>query len=146
MSDFGKKNLTEDKDLVYSSAEVGKFINNYETDFKLITQLSSNECFEKGVNAGVLLNAVFDDNTKLPITQIYNATTNEKAKAEEHYIDAYYKEYSKPKVVMECSLIDGSNIDFRHKFYSETLKKHFTIQSISRNIVNNSAQIVMKEI
>jgi len=31
MSDFGKKNLTEDKDLVYSSAEVGKFINNYDT-------------------------------------------------------------------------------------------------------------------
>ena len=145
VSDFGKKNLTEDKDLVYSSAEVGKFINNYEADFKLVTQLSSNECFVKGVNAGVLLNAVFDDNTKLPITSIYNATTNEVAKAEEHYIDAYYKEYSKPKVVMECSLID-SGIDFRHKFYSETLKKHFTIQSVSRNIVNNSANVVMKEI
>jgi len=145
VSDFGKKNLTEDKDLVYSSAEVGKFINNYEADFKLVTQLSSNECFAKGVNAGVLLNAVFDDNTKLPITSIYNATTNEVAKAEEHYIDAYYKEYSKPKVVMECSFID-SDIDFKNKYYSETLKKHFTIQSISRNIVNNSAQIVMKEI
>ena len=124
---------------------MGKFINNYETDFKLVTQLSSNECFVKGVNAGVLLNAVFDDNTKLPITQIYNATTNEVAKAEEHYIDAYYKEYSKPKVIMECSLID-SGIDFRHKFYSETLKKHFTIQSVSRNIVNNSVNVVMKEI
>lgn len=146
VSDFGRKNLTEDKDLVYSSAEVGKFINNYETDFKLVTQLSSNDCFSMGVNAGVLLNAVFDNNTKLPITSIYNATTNEVAKAEEHYIDQYYKEYSKPKVIMECSLIDGSNIDFRHKFYSETLKKHFTIQSISRNVVNNSAQIVMKEI
>ncbi|WP_455060104.1 hypothetical protein [Prevotella pallens] len=146
VSDFGKKNLTEDKDLVYSSAEVGKFINNYETDFKLVTQLSSNECFVKGVNAGVLLNAVFDDNTKLPITQLYNATTNEVAKAEEHYIDAYYKEYSKPKVVMECSFIDGSNIDFKNKYYSETLKKHFTILSISRNIVNNSVNVVMKEI
>lgn len=145
VSDFGKKNLTEDKDLVYSSAEVGKFINNYETDFKLVTQLSSNECFVKGVNAGVLLNAVFDDNTKLPITSIYNATTNEVAKAEEHYIDAYYKEYSKPKVVMECSFID-SDIDFKNKYYSETLKKHFTILSISRNIVNNSVNVVMKEI
>lgn len=137
--------MTEDKDLVYSSAEVGKFINNYETDFKLVTQLSSNECFRMGVKAGVLLNAVFDDNTKLPIIQIYNATTNEKAKAEEHYIDAYYKEYSKPKVIMECSLID-SGIDFRHKFYSETLKKHFIVQSVSRNIVNNSVNVVMKEI
>lgn len=146
VSDFGKKNLTEDKDLVYSSVEVGKFINNYEADFKLVTQLSSNECFAKGVNAGVLLNAVFDDNTKLPITSIYNATTNEVAKAEEHYIDAYYKEYSKPKVVMECSFIDGSDIDFKNKYYSETLKKHFTILSISRNIVNNSANVVMKEI
>ena len=145
VSDFGKKNLTEDKDLVYSSAEVGKFINNYETDFKLVTQLSSNDCFRMGVNAGVLLNAVFDDNTKLPITQIYNATTNEKAKAEEHYIDQYYKEYSKPKVIMECSLIDD-NIDFRHTYYSETLKKHFIVQSVSRNVVNKSAQIVMKEI
>ena len=145
VSDFGKKNLTEDKDLVYSSAEVGKFINNYETDFKLVTQLSSNDCFRMGVNAGVLLNAVFNDNTKLPIKQLYNATTNEIAKAEEHYIDQYYKEYSKPKVIMECSLVDN-NIDFRHKYYSETLKKHFIVQSISRNIVNNSAQIVMKEI
>ena len=145
VSDFGKKNLTEDKDLVYSSAEVGKFINNYETDFKLVTQLSSNDCFRMGVNAGVLLNAVFDNNTKLPITSIYNATTNEVAKAEEHYIDQYYKEYSKPKVIMECSLIDN-DIDFRNKFYSETLKKHFIVQSISRNVVNKSAQIVMKEI
>ena len=146
VSDFGKKNLPEDKDLIYSSAEVGSYINNYETDFKLVTQLSSNECFVKGVNAGVLLNAVFNDNTKLPITQLYNATTNEVAKAEEHYIDAYYKEYRQPKVVMECSFVDGSNIDFKNKYYSETLKKHFTIQSISRNIVNNSANVVMKEV
>lgn len=145
VSDFGKKNLTEDKDLIYSSAEVGSYINNYEADFKLVTQLSSNECFVKGVNAGVLLNAVFDDNTKLPITQLYNATTNEVAKAEALYIDQYYKEYRQPKVVMECSFID-SNIDFRHKFYSETLKKHFTILSVSRNIVNNSANVVMKEV
>ena len=82
---------------------------------------------------------------KLPITSIYNATTNEIAKAEEHYIDQYYKEYSKPKVIMECSLVDN-DIDFRNKFYSETLKKHFIVQSVSRNVVNKSAQIVMKEI
>ena len=56
------------------------------------------------------LNTIGNTNNQTPLESIYNATTNETAKPEEHYIDQYYNEYSKPKLIMETDLHDTNDI------------------------------------
>lgn len=137
----------EDNDLIYMSNETDKFVNKKDdTEFKFITQLSSVECVQKGIKNSVNLNAVINTNTRTPLESIYNATTNETAKSEEHYINQYYLAYSKPKIIMETDLHDTDDISIQNIFHSDVLKRNFFVQSISRDLREASAHIKLKEI
>lgn len=155
ISDFEAKVYTDgagitnndDNDLIYMSNENNKYYNKKDDiTFKFITQLTSKECNEKGISPSVCLNSVIDMNNNLPINSIYNATTDEQAKAEEHYVDQYYTEYSKPKIIMETTLHDNKDIDFRNIFISTALAKNFYVQSISQDIRQATATITLKEL
>ena len=111
-----------------------------------MTQLTSKESAEKGVSPSVYLNSVLDMSTSIPITSLYNATTNETAKAEEHYVDQYYREYSAPKILMETTLHDNANINFRNIFQSGALNKTMYVQSINHNLREATATITLKEL
>ena len=111
-----------------------------------MTQLTSKESAEKGVSPSVYLNSVLDMSTSIPITSLYNATTNETAKAEEHYVDQYYREYSAPKILMETTLHDNANINFRNIFLSGALNKTMYVQSINHNLREATATITLKEL
>lgn len=146
-TDNGKNEIYEDKELIYSSDESQKSINKHdETEFKFVTQLSSNEYLDKGVKAGVLLNAVYNTTNNLPLDNIYNATTNETAKAEEHYINNYFLEYSTPRLIYNTEFQDTGDIDFLNKFYSSTTKRHYIIQSMTKDVGNNTIGLTLKEI
>lgn len=137
----------EDNDLIYMSNETDKFVNKKDdTEFKFITQLSSVECVQKGIKNSVNLNAVINTNTRTPLESIYNATTNETAKPEEHYINQYYLAYSKPKIIMETDLHDTDDISIQNIFHSDVLKRNFFVQSISRDLREASVHIKLKEI
>lgn len=146
-SDQGLNENDEDNDLIYMSNETDKFVNKKDdTEFKFITQLSSAECVQKGIKNTVNLNAVINTNTRTPLESIYNATTNETAKPEEHYINQYYLAYSKPKIIMETDLHDTDDISIQNIFHSDVLKRNFFVQSISRDLREASAHIKLKEI
>ena len=149
-SDAGGNSITEDNDLIYLSNENHTFINKKEDiEFKFITQLTSEECAEKGIKATVNLNAVLvvgNDGDTTPLTQMYNKITSEYSKPEENYVDAYYREYSEPKILLETDLKDDSTIDFRHAYHSVPLSKNFYIQSLGRNLKLDSAHIVFKQV
>jgi hypothetical protein len=50
----GQDEISEDKDLVYVSDEVNNYISKADDiSFKYITQLSAEECYEKGVTPSV---------------------------------------------------------------------------------------------
>ena len=93
-----------DGDLIYMSNESDNFINTNEINFSFMTQLSSAECMEKGINQSVNMNAVIETNENLPLVGLYNHSTSETAKAEEHYINQYYLEYSQPKMILETTI------------------------------------------
>lgn len=129
------------------SNETDKFINKKDDiEFKFITQLSSVECTQKGIKNSVNLNTVINTNTQTPLESIYNATTNETAKPEEHYIDQYYNEYSKPKLIMETDLHDTNDISIQNIFHSNVLKRNFFIQSINKDLKEASTHIKLKEV
>ena len=146
-SDNGGYEVTNEQDLIYLSDETDRFINKKEDiTFKYITQLSGAEAYEKGLSSGVNINAVIDMTTSLPLTAIYNATTQEIAKPEEHYVDAYYTEYCTPKILMETQLHRASNINIFNKYHSSPLNKNFFVQSINMDVRMNNSTLTLKEI
>ena len=146
-SDQAGNDSNEDNDLIYMSNETDKFVNEKDdTEFKFITQLSSAECVQKGIKNSINLNAVINTNTRTPLESIYNATTNETAKPEEHYINQYYLAYSKPKLIMETDLHDTDDISIQNIFHSDVLKRNFFVQSISKDLKEASAHIKLKEV
>ena len=146
-TDGGGITVTNDKDLIYLSNENDRYYSKKDDiTFKFMTQLTSKESAEKGVSPSVYLNSVLDMSTSIPITSLYNATTNETAKAEEHYVDQYYREYSAPKILMETTLHDNANINFRNIFQSGALNKTMYVQSINHNLREATATITLKEL
>ena len=146
VSDNGKQESMGDNDLIYSSAAQTKYINKHDgTEFKFITQLSSSEAVEKGIKNEVYLNSVFNTTTSLPVRSIYNKVLDETGKAEEHYVSQYYSFMSRPRLKVEVTMND-IGIDFTSTYQSKTLGKKFLVQSVSRDIRNNTARITLIEI
>jgi len=145
--DNGQNAVNEQNDLIYMSDETDQFVNKKDDiEFKFITQLSSQECLEKGIENTININAVIDARTNTPLTSIYNANTQETAKAEEHYVDNYYREYCTPRIQMSATVHNSNDIKFNNTFHSIPLNKNFFVQAISENIRNNTSTIKIKEI
>ena len=137
----------KEKDLIYMSAEKETYINKKDDiEFKFITQPTTDECLQKGITPSINLNAVVDNSKDIPLGKIYNAITKETAKAEEHYIDQYYKEYSVPRILLETTLQGGNDISFKNIYKSNTLNKTFYPQSISMGLKYNEAEMTLKEL
>lgn len=141
----GNDQLNADNDLIYLSTENEQFINKKDDiEFKLITQLSSEECLSKGIKNTVNLNSVINNNTNLPLTTLYNSLTGETAKAEEHYINEAYNEYSRPKIMMEATL-KSKVCDLLNIYNSKVLRKNFYPIKINQNLKDNTATITLRE-
>lgn len=145
-TDNAGNDVLQPKDLIYMSDETQQFINkNDSTTFNFITQLSGDECLEKGIKSGINVNAVIDMNNDTPISSIYNATTNETAKAEEHYVNNYYLEYSQPRIIMEATM-HTSDMNWRNTYTSNVLHRNFFIEKQSDNLRLSKSTITFKEI
>lgn len=132
-----------DSELIYMSAETDNYINKKDVDFHFITQLTSAECVEKGLSSSINLNSVIHN--KLPISNLYNANSNETAKAEEHFINQYYLAYSTPKIELETT-IHNNNLKFNDIYRWNVLNKSFFIENITTDLRLNTATIKYKEI
>lgn len=131
-----------DTEFTYMSDENFDFTNKREEDFKLVTQLSSEEAVEKGVTTSAAINAVVDSATNIPILgYTYN---NEFAKAEEHYINYYWNEYHIPKIILEADLKVYNNFNMLYSW--ATLDKTFFVMGKEIDLRMNNAKLKLKEI
>ena len=145
-TDNAGNEILQPKDLIYMSDETDQFVNkNDSTTFKFITQPTAEECIEKKLQSGININAVVDMTNDVPVLNIYNAVTQETAKAEEHWVDAYYREYSVPRIVMEATM-HTSDINWRNTYTSNALHRDFFIQKQSDNLKMATSEITFKEI
>ena len=141
----GNEQLNADNDLIYLSTENEQFINKKDDiEFKFITQLSNEECLEKGIKNTVNLNSIIDNRTNLPLTVLYNSLTADTAKPEEHFINSVYNEYSRPKIVMESTL-KNDVCNWLYIYNSKVLRKNFYPIKINQNLKDNTATITMRE-
>ncbi len=143
----GKIHYGEDKDIIYQSAEVDKYMNiKDDITFKFITQLTSDEAFQMGVSPSVNINSVVNLTNSLPLTKIYNNITKENDKSEKHYINEYWKEYNQPKLLFETSFLNDNKVDFRNIYNYTILGKSFIPINMEFNCKDDSVKLKLKEI
>lgn len=148
-NDNGLINNTEDKDLVYMSAENDDFTNKKDDiEFKIYSALTQQERVEFNINDVISSAVPLDETSHTPITAVYNRRKGEKIKPEIDYIDSYYREYSAPRVVLQQSLVDDESIVSPFNIYKHPAlpdKKMF-VQAVDHDVLEGEATLMIKEI
>ena len=141
-------NGNDDNDIIYMSDTKETFVNKKDDlEFKINSALTATECAKLGVSNTVKLSTPLNISTGDGVLEVYDRNGNVKAKPEQIYVDSYYTEYHKPRIVMEQKLRDIDNVVslFNH-YRHEALNKEFFVQGIGRNLIEGRADLTLKEI
>ena len=141
-------NGNDDNDIIYMSDTKETFVNKKDDlEFKINSALTATECAQLGVSNTVKLSTPLNISTGDGVLEVYDRNGNVKAKPEQIYVDSYYTEYHKPRIVMGQKLRDIDNVVslFNH-YRHEALGKEFFVQGIGRNLIEGRADLTLKEI
>lgn len=141
-------NGNDDNDIIYMSDTKETFVNKKDDlEFKINSALTATECAQLGVSNTVKLSTPLNISTGDGVLGVYDRNGNVKAKPEQIYVNSYYTEYHKPRIVMEQKLRDIDNVVslFNH-YRHEALNKEFFVQGIGRNLIEGRADLTLKEI
>lgn len=148
-SDNGLINNLGDNDIVYMSDTRENFVNRKDDiEFEINSALTNAECKELGVTDTVKLSTPLDLTTGTGLLSIYDHTKQQQAKPEQLYVDSYYTEYHKPRILMTQKLEDRMGIADIFNLYVHPAmpNKIFYVQGISRNLIEGYAELVIKEV
>lgn len=146
VSDAGKNVKYNNDDIVYRSDEQHKYVNSKDDiEFRFTTALTGEEAAQMHVNYGSFKSNVINSDGDA-ILSILNNVTNEIDKPEKHYVDAYYREYSSPKMIVETTLHDNNDLKRFNKFNIHYLNKTFHLIKSERNVINATTKLTIKEI
>lgn len=141
-------NGNDDNDIIYMSDTKETFVNKKDDlEFKINSALTATECAQLGVSNTVKLSTPLNISTGDGVLEVYDRNGNVKAKPEQIYVNSYYTEYHKPRIVMAQKLRDIDNVVslFNH-YRHEALNKEFFVQGIGRNLIEGRADLTLKEI
>ena len=147
-SDNGlSNNGSGDSDIVYMSDTRESFVNKKDDiEFKINSALTANECAKLGVRNTVKLSTPLNMATGEGVLRLYDRNRGVTAKPEQMYVDSYYREYHKPRVVMEQGIADADDGGYLFAHYRhEALGKEFFVQGMGRNLIEGSVQLKLKE-
>ncbi|MQO09268.1 hypothetical protein F7D57_05910 [Prevotella copri] len=141
-------NGNDDNDIIYMSDTKETFVNKKDDlEFKINSALTATECAQLGVSNTVKLSTPLNISTGDGVLEVYDRNGNVKAKPEQIYVDSYYTEYHKPRIVMAQKLRDIDNaVSLFNHYRHEALNKEFFVQGIGRNLIEGRADLTLKEI
>lgn len=148
-SDNGMINNLEDNDLIYMSDTKEKFVNpKDDITFRICSALTREERQELGISESVRLSTPLNSETGSGLLSIYDRNSGEQAKPEQLYVDSYYREYHKPRILMEQKLEERSGDVGLFNLYRHPAMpgKTFFVQGLSRNLMEGYAQMTLKEV
>lgn len=148
-SDNGLVNNTGDNDLMYMSDTKESFVNvKDDIEMKINSALTAAECQALDVTDSVKMSTPVNTLTGEGLLTIYDHNRGESAKAEQLYVDSYYKEWHAPRVVMTQKLTDtdGGIVSLFAHYRHPMMGKTFFVQGISRNLTEGYAEMTLKEI
>lgn len=149
ISDNGKIGaVSDEKDIVYKSDTGESFVNRKDNlEFRITTALTSKECKALGVNNAVKLSSPQNEKDKNALVSIYDRNQNLADKPEKLYVDAYWKEWHEPRVVMTQDVIEPKKgLSFASIFSVPVIGKRFYVQGIDRNLAEGTAVVTMREL
>lgn len=148
-SDNGLTDTPADSDLVYMSDTSEDFVNIKDgIEFDIVSALNADERRQLGVSDAASLSTPLDTTTGLGLLTVYDHNKGEQAKPEQLYVDSYYTECHKPRIIMTQKIEDtataaGRFNRFRHPAMPDRL---FYVQGISRNLIEGYAELTIKEV
>ncbi|MCM1517537.1 MAG: hypothetical protein NC117_02725 [Pseudoflavonifractor sp.] len=148
-SDNGGVDNLLDNDVVYVSDTREGFVNERDdVTFRINSGLTTDERREMGVSDSVKLSVPVDTATGLPVMSIYDKASGEQVKPEQLYIDRYWREYHRPRLLMEQTLEDtGGNADPWATYTHPAMQgKDFMVLGITRDLSDGTARMTLKEI
>ncbi len=146
-SDNGGVNNTGDNDIVYMSDTRENFVNKKDDlEFKITSALTLEECTELGVTNTINESTPVNPSTKEGILSIYDYTKSAQVKPEKSYVDSYYNEYHAPRILLRQGVFDTEKVGIFTHYTHPALSKTFFVQGISRNLMEGSAYLMLKEI
>ena len=134
-------------DIVYMSRTSHKFYNKKDDlEMKIHSGFTSDEISRYGLSGKIMYTTVCGKDG-LAITSIANKASGVSAKAEKLYVDAYYKELSKPRVILTQNLqCTDMNVTQTSRWTHPALAgKTFYVRDIGYNLMEGSAQAKMEE-
>lgn len=146
-TDNGGNEVNTDNDLIYVSDEV--FSNIKKKDditFKINTALRTDEAYELGIINTVNLSSVVSSLNNSQLMDLTNTVTSDTAKAEQLYCDAYFREYSQPKLILETDIHNTNKVSNWNRYTVNYFNKTFFPIGINYNLMNNSVHLTLKEI
>lgn len=148
-SDNGLINSNGDNDIIYMSDTRETFVNRKDDiEFEINSALTLAECQQLGVSDAVKLSTPLDLSTGYGLLSIYDRGKNQQGKPEQLYVDSYYSEYHKPRILMNQKLDDRDGIVSLFNLYRHPAMtgKLFYVQGISRNLIEGYAELTIKEV
>ena len=117
---------------------------------KINTLLTSEEAYQLGVKNTVNLSSAIDMTTNLPLYGIskngVSESTDANHKPEKFYVDAYYNEYNKPKVILNTQF---NNLGIFNRFsifvFNYFNGKAFYPINASYNLMDDTVDLKLKE-
>ena len=148
VSDGGKLDNRGGNDLIYLSTQQTNYINKRDDiEFKLNTQLTSQECADLGIDNTINLSSVVQFNTGDYVGKLDNILTRESGKAEELYVDQNYKDHCSPKMLVQTTLSDDAVTDYFGTYdFSYLPNKMFYPVKINKNLLLNESTITFREV
>lgn len=147
-SDNGLVNNTGGNDIIYMSDTHETFVNRKDgIEFEINSALTLAECQQLDVSDTVKLSTPLDLSTGYGLLSLYDYTKQQQAKPEKLYVDSYYTEYHKPRILMTQKLYDRDDTVSLFNLYRHPAmaNKLFYVQGISRNLIEGYAELTIKE-
>lgn len=148
-SDNGLINNAGDNDIIYMSDTRENFVNRKDDiEFEISSALTLSECQQLGVTDSVKLSTPLDLTTGYGLLTIFDHTKQQQAKPEQLYVDSYYTEYHRPRILMTQKINDCAGIAnlFYHYTHPAMTEKEFYVQGVSRNLIEGYAELTLKEV
>ena len=135
-----------DEDIVYMSRASHKFYNKKDDlEMKIHSGFTAEEADKYGLDNKMMYTTVCGSDG-LAVTSIKNTVTGDVAKAEKLYVDAYYKELSKPRVILTQNLqCKGMNVRPFTLWGHNALGKTMYVRDIGWNLMEGSAKVKLEE-
>lgn len=145
-TDNGGVSVTDDEDLVYMSDTATTFNNKKDDiEFKLTSALTAEESKQLQVEAQIAMSTPVNNLENTGIVSIFDKTNRNTAKPEMLYVDAYYNEYHKPRLMLEQNMQDRGEITPFALYGHPAVNKTFFAYSCEYDYMTGSCQLKLKE-